>query len=73
MFAILHSLGVFVADKLKSRCRLEAKNFVPPPLTAIALRRAPPRLGFGPCGAPSEFASSGFFSKLKRPLSLSQI
>ena|SRR5436190_2242681 len=26
MFAILHSLGMFVADLFKSRCRLEAEN-----------------------------------------------
>jgi hypothetical protein len=26
MFAILHSLGMFVADLFKPRCRLEAEN-----------------------------------------------
>lgn len=26
MFAILHALGMFVADMFKSRCRLEAEN-----------------------------------------------
>jgi len=44
MFAILHALGMFVADLFKSRSRLEAENlFVRHQLT-IAMRRAPPRL-----------------------------
>ena len=28
MFAILHALGMFVADLFKSRCRLEAENLL---------------------------------------------
>ncbi len=43
MFAILHALGMFVADLFKSRCRLEAENLFLRHQLAIALRRAPPR------------------------------
>jgi hypothetical protein len=44
MFAILHALGMFVADLFKSRSRLEAENLFLRHQLAIALRRAPPRL-----------------------------
>ena len=44
MFAILHSLGMFVADLFKSRCRLEAENLFLRHQLSVALRRAPPRL-----------------------------
>ena len=44
MFAILHALGMFVADLFKSRCRLEAENLFLRHQLNIALRRAPPRL-----------------------------
>src|SRR6476659_1796946 len=44
MFAIMHALGVFVADLFKSRCRLEAENLLLRHQLTIALRRAPPRL-----------------------------
>jgi hypothetical protein len=44
MFAILHAFGMFVADLLKSRCRLEAENLLLRHQLTIALRRAPPRL-----------------------------
>jgi hypothetical protein len=44
MFAILHVLGMFVADLFKSRSRLEAENLFLRHQLAIALRRAPPRL-----------------------------
>jgi hypothetical protein len=44
MFAILRALGMFVADLLKSRCRLEAENLLLRHQLSIALRRAPPRL-----------------------------
>jgi hypothetical protein len=44
MFAILHALGMFVADMFKSRCRLEAENLFLRYQLNIALRRAPPRL-----------------------------
>src|SRR5258708_23311610 len=44
MLAILHSLGMFVADLLKSRCLLEAENLFLRYQLSIALRRAPPRL-----------------------------
>src|SRR5881398_3257257 len=44
MFAILHSLGIFVADLFKSRCRLEAENLFLRHQLNIALRQAPPRL-----------------------------
>src|SRR2546429_9413248 len=44
MFAILHSLGMFVADLFKSRCRLEAENLFLRHQLNIALRQAPPRL-----------------------------
>jgi transposase InsO family protein len=43
MFTILRALGMFVADLLKSRCRLEAKNLFLRHQLNIALRRAPPR------------------------------
>ena len=44
MFAILHALGMFVADQFKSRSRLEVENLFLRHQLAIALRRAPPRL-----------------------------
>ncbi len=42
--SILHSLGMFVADLFKPRCRLEAENLFLRHQLSIALRRAPPRL-----------------------------
>src|SRR5450759_1604982 len=44
MFAILHALGMFVADLFKSRSRFEAENLFQRHQLSIALRRAPPRL-----------------------------
>src|SRR3990170_6132810 len=44
MFEILHGPGMFVADMVKSRCRLEAENLFLRHQLSIALRRAPPRL-----------------------------
>ena len=44
MFAILHALGMFVADLFKSRSRLEAENLLLRHQLTIALRQAPPRL-----------------------------
>src|ERR1035437_8217363 len=44
MFAILHALGIFVADLFKSRSRLEVENLFLRHQLNIALRRAPPRL-----------------------------
>ena len=44
MFAILHALGMFVADMFKSRFRLEAENLFLRHQLKIALRRVPPRL-----------------------------
>jgi hypothetical protein len=44
MFAILHALGMFVADLFKSKSRLEAENLLLRQQLIIALRRAPPRL-----------------------------
>jgi hypothetical protein len=44
MFAILHALGMFVADLFKSWGRLEAENLFLRHQLNIALRRAPPRL-----------------------------
>jgi transposase InsO family protein len=44
MFAIVHALGMCVADLFKSRCRLEAENLFLRHQLSIALRRAPPRL-----------------------------
>ena len=44
MFAILHALGMFVADLFKPRCQLEAENLFLRHQLSIALRRAPPRL-----------------------------
>jgi hypothetical protein len=44
MFAILHALGMFVADMFKSWCRLEVENLFLHHQRNIALRRAPPRL-----------------------------
>src|SRR5438309_3575575 len=43
MLAILHSLGMFVADLFKPRCRLEAENLFLRHQLSIALRR-PTRL-----------------------------
>jgi hypothetical protein len=53
MLAILHSLGMFVADLFKPRCRLEAENLFLRHQLSIALRRAPRRFrlrGVEPCG-----------------------
>ena len=44
MLAILHALGMLVADVFKSRRRLEAENLLLRHQLTIALRRAPPRL-----------------------------
>src|SRR5213083_1276184 len=44
MFALLHSLAVFVIDLFKSPRRLEAENLFLRHQLSIALRRAPPRL-----------------------------
>src|SRR6185312_4598302 len=44
MFALLHSLTMFVIDFFKSRRRLEAENLFLRHQLSIALRRAPPRL-----------------------------
>src|SRR5436309_5539501 len=44
MLAILRSLGTFIIDLFKSRCRLEAENLFLRHQLTIALRRVPPRL-----------------------------
>ena len=44
MFVILHALGIFVADLLKSRSRLEAENLLLRHQLGIALRRKPRRI-----------------------------
>jgi hypothetical protein len=44
MFALLHSLSMFVIDFFKSPRRLEAENLFLRHQLSIALRRAPPRL-----------------------------
>ena len=44
MFALLHSLTLFVIDFFKSPRRLEAENLFLRHQLSIALRRAPPRL-----------------------------
>src|SRR5437868_3714572 len=44
MFAILRSLGMFVADLFKSQCGLEVENLFLRHQLSVALRRAPPRL-----------------------------
>ena len=44
MFALLHSLTMFVIDFFKSPRRLEAENMFLRHQLSIALRRAPPRL-----------------------------
>ena len=44
MFAVLHALGMFVADLFKSRSRLEAENLFLRHQLNVAMRRAPPRL-----------------------------
>src|SRR6478752_8932513 len=44
MFALLHSLTMFVIDFFKSPRRLEVENLFLRHQLAIALRRAPPRL-----------------------------
>ena len=43
MLAILNSLGMFIVDLFKSRCRLEAENLFLRHQLSIALRHAPPR------------------------------
>jgi hypothetical protein len=43
MLAVLHALGIFVCDLLKSRRRLQAENLFLRHQLNIALRRAPPR------------------------------
>src|SRR6266581_285140 len=49
MIAILHSLGMLLADMFKSRWRLEAENLFLRQQLNIALRQAPPRLRL--CGS----------------------
>src|SRR5215475_7639552 len=44
MFALLHSLAMFVIDFFKSPRRLEAENLLLRYQLSIALRRAPPRI-----------------------------
>jgi hypothetical protein len=44
MFAILHALGMLVADLFKSRCRLEVENLPLRHQLTIALRQARPHL-----------------------------
>ena len=44
MFAIVHALGMCVADLFKSRCRLEAENLFLRQQLNIALRQMAPRL-----------------------------
>jgi hypothetical protein len=44
MFAILHALGMLVADMFKSRWRLKVENLFLRHQLNIALRREPPRL-----------------------------
>ena len=44
MIAVLHMLGMLVADVFKSRIQLEAENLFLRLQLNIALRRAPPRL-----------------------------
>src|SRR5262245_27737830 len=49
MLAVLHSLGMFIVDLFKSRCRLEAENLFLRHQLSVALRRAPPRLRLRGC------------------------
>ena len=44
MLAVLYSLGMFIVDLFKSRCRLEAENLFLRHQLSITLRRVPPRL-----------------------------
>jgi hypothetical protein len=44
MFAVLHALGMFVADLFKSQSRLEAENVLLRHQLTIAMRQPPPRL-----------------------------
>jgi transposase InsO family protein len=44
MFAILHALGMFVAERFKSQSRLEAENVFLRHQLSIAMRQAPPRV-----------------------------
>jgi len=44
MFAILHALGMLIADLFRSCSRLEAENLLLRHQLTIALRRASPRL-----------------------------
>ena len=43
MIAILHALGMFVADLFKSRSRFESENLLLRHQLSIAMRQAPPR------------------------------
>ena len=47
MFAILHALGIFIADLFKSRSQLEAENLLLRHQLNVALRWAPSRLLLG--------------------------
>ena len=49
MFALLHSLGMFIVDLFKSRRRLEAENLFLRHQLNIALRGAPSRLRLFGC------------------------
>ena len=49
MFAVLHALGMFIADLFKSRWQLDAENLFLRHQLNIALRHAPARLRL--CGA----------------------
>lgn len=49
MLAVLHSLGMFIADLFKSRRRLEAENLFLRHQLSIALRHTPPRLRLRGC------------------------
>jgi len=49
VFAILHAPGLFAANRLKSRCRLQAENLFLRHQPNIALRQALPR--FQLCGS----------------------
>ena len=68
MFALLHSLAMFVLDFFKSPRRLEAENLFLRHQLSIALRRAPPRLRL--CGRQILFSYAAYYNGVRTHLAL---
>ena len=47
MLTVLHALGIFACDLLKSRCRLQSENLFLRHQLSIALRQTPPPVSVG--------------------------